>query len=131
MSGTNKEYLKEIESKLTNLIRVVLNEAEVNHEFYLKLEEVIVSDSLKAIPKISKKQQAKAYFNVVAFLKEQGAEKLTAHLETQPNDDLREILRAEGIRKGKELKSIERQQMIEEIIQTAERRLNQGKSFLQ
>jgi hypothetical protein len=130
MSETNPEILRALETKLTNLSRCILNEAERNDEFARRLEEVLISDSLRNILGETKKKPQKDIFNSVGFLHENGEGKLREELERKTDSELREILRSEGIKKGKELKVINRQQVIEEIITNSQRRLTQGASFL-
>ena len=130
MSETNSEILKAIEIKLNSLVRCILTEAEKNTEFAGQLEEILISDSLKNDLGESKRRTPKELFNVVGFLHENGVDKLREELETKTDSELREILRSEGIKKGKELKTVERQQMLEEIVISSQRRLTQGASFL-
>lgn len=130
MSENNPEMLKALESKLTNLVHCILNEAQRNDEFARQLEEVFISDSLRKILGESKKKPQRDVFNVIGFLHENGEAKLRAELERKTDSELREILRSEGIKKGKELKVTTRQQMVEEIITNSQRRLTQGSSFL-
>lgn len=130
MSETNPEIQKALETKLTNLLRCVLTEAEKNEEFAQRLEEILISDSLRNILGENKKKLQKDAFNVVGFLHEHGEDKLREELGIKTDSELKEILRSEGIKKGKELRTIDRQQMIEEIVTKSQRRLRQGSSFL-
>jgi hypothetical protein len=130
MSEAKPEILKALEIKLTNLLRCILDEAERSDDFAQQLEDILISDSLKNILRESKKKPKKNVFNAVGFLHENGVDKLREELEGKTDSELREILRSEGIKKGKELKSIDRQQMIEELISISGQRLSQGSSFL-
>ena len=130
MSELNPAQIKALEIKLTNLVNCILNKALVDAEFANRLEEVLISDSLRVLLKERKKKPIKSVFNPVAFLQEHNEIELRTELEEKTDTDLRSILRSEGIRKGKELKNIERQQMINEIVQSSIRRLKQGSSFL-
>lgn len=130
MSEVNPARLKALELKLTSLMNCILNKAAIDADFMSQLEEVLLSDSLRAVLRESKKKAKKSFFNPVAYLHEHNENELRTELEGKTDTDLRLILRSEGIRKGKELKNIERRQMIDEIIQSSVRRLRQGSSFL-
>jgi hypothetical protein len=71
----------------------------------------------------------KTGFNLIAYLHEQGESALREKLELESNSELAQILRSEGIRKGK-FKITNRQKTIDEITQYAIRQLNQGSAFL-
>lgn len=64
----------------------------------------------------------------VAYLQENGKEKLQNKLGDMTNDELKNTLRF-FIKKGKDIKTIQREEMITEIIKYAERELNRGSSF--
>jgi len=130
MSETNPRRLKALKTKLTNLVNCVLNKAAIDAEFATQLEEVLISDSLRAILREKKKKARKSVFNPVAYLHEHDKDKLRVELEGKTDSELQLILRSEGIRKGKALKNIERQQMIDEIVLNSEHRLKQGSAFL-
>jgi len=130
MLETNSEILKAIEIKLNGLVRCILDEAGRNAEFANQLETILISDSLKSALGEPKKKLPREIFNVVGFLHENGLDKLREELERKTDSELREILRSEGLKKGKDLKSVEREQMLEEIITSSQRRLTQGASFL-
>ena len=122
--------LKSLETKLTNLVTCILNKASSDPEFARQLEEIVLSDSLQKTIRESKKKTKKHVFNAVTYLHENGEDKLRVELEGKTDTELRQVLRTEGIRKGKELKNIERQKMIEEIIANSSRKLKQGSAFL-
>lgn len=130
MSEIDSAILKSLETKLTNLVTCVLNKASNDPEFARQLEEILLSDSLQKTLREGKKKAKKHDFHPVAFLHEHGEEKLRMELEGKTDAELRVVLRSEGIRKGKELKSIERKEMIEEIMVDSSRKLKQGSSFL-
>jgi hypothetical protein len=130
MSETKIKQIKALEVKLTSLVNCILNKAASDTEFATQLEEVLLSDSLRVVLQENKKKAQKSTFNPIAFLRENSIDILKAELERKTDSELRLIVRAEGIKKGKELKSMERQQMIDEVIQNSERRLKQGSVFL-
>lgn len=130
MSEIDLTILKALETKLTNIVSCVLNKASNDPEFARQLEEILLSDSLQKTLREGKKKTKKHEFHPVTFLHEYGEEKLRTELEGKTDAELRLVLRSEGIRKGKELKSIERKEMIEEIMSDSGRKLKQGSSFL-
>lgn len=69
-------------------------------------------------------------FNTVTYLEEHGEEKLQEELASKDNTELTKIIRSEGIKIGKDLKTLGREDMIKEIISSAKRRLKQGSVFL-
>lgn len=96
--------------------------------------------SLKNLPKFndSKTESKKAkkpdfteIFNPLKFLREYGQDNLKNQLDKMTNDELKEIIRSYNIKKAKEMKGLERSQMILDIIQYAGRELNRGGVFLQ
>ncbi len=131
MSENKEESIKALEARLYAFVQIVLDEASRNPEFSHQLEGVLLGDTVKVVHVEPSKKKIKESLDVVGFLHEHGENKLREALSTKADNELKTIVRAEGIRKGKELKALERHQMIEEILQTAARRLGQGKSFLQ
>jgi hypothetical protein len=77
----------------------------------------------------SSRAKKKTGFNPVSYLHEQGESALREKLELESNSELTQILRSEGIRKGK-FKITDRQKIIDEITRYAIRQLNQGSAFL-
>jgi hypothetical protein len=69
-------------------------------------------------------------FNTVVYLQEHGEAKLREELEKKANTELIQIVRSDGSKVGKELKSVEREEVIKEILLSATRRLKQGSVFL-
>lgn len=69
-------------------------------------------------------------FNTVAFLQEHGEDKLQEELEKKANTELIKIIRLDGMKSGKDVKNIGREDMIKEIILNTKRRLQQGSVFL-
>ena len=130
MSEIDSKRLRAIEIKLTNIVNAVINKAATDPEFANQLEEVLISDSLRKILGEKNKKAKKPAFNPVAYLHEHDKDKLRVELDGKTDSELRLILRSEGIRKGKELKSLERQQMIDEIALYSDRTLKQGSAFL-
>jgi hypothetical protein len=66
----------------------------------------------------------------VTFLHEHGEERLRGELGLKTDSELREIIRREGILKGKEVNALGRDKMINDIVSHSDRRLRQGVAFL-
>lgn len=112
------------------------------------LKQQIVTTNLKATQTNQKTKQAqsssfnpkkldntqtrgkKLDFHPVAFLQQYGEEKFQEELEKKANTELIQIIRSEGIKSGKDLKNLEREDMIQDIILNTKRRLKQGSVFL-
>jgi hypothetical protein len=128
---SDEEKLKKaIETKLTNLLNCILNEVEKNPSFAKQVEEILLSDSLKKIIKEKKGKKTKIVFNSMEFLQKHSIDELRLELNGKSQTELKEILKKDGSKKEKELKDLSREQIIEHILQNAQRKLNQGSSFL-
>lgn len=69
-------------------------------------------------------------FHAVMYLKEHGEIELHKELKEKANTELIQISRSLGIKIGQSSKTIEREEMIKEILLQAERRLKAGSVFL-
>src|SRR4051794_7782161 len=126
MSATEPN-LKELERRLRDLLRCVIDQAAGDPEFAAKLEGALLGGGTALDghrPKGEKKKRID--FRPVAFLDEHGEDGLVAELERRTDEELRSIMRSEGIAKGKALKSVDRPRMITEILGLTTRRLRQG-----
>lgn len=129
MSKSDPNLLRALEGKLTRLVRSVVNKARHDPKFagqlatILAVSETSTAPALQGGPKQSK-------FSPITFLHEHGEDGLRGELAYKTDDELRKVVRAEGIRKGREANSLERETLIEEIVNHSIRRLRQGASFL-
>ncbi len=130
MSETNSAQLKAIQTKLQNLVACVVAKAAQDPAFAHELEEVLLSDSLKKKLASTSAKSKKHVLSPVTVLHGKGESGLRAELETLTDDELRRVVREEGLFKGRELKSISRVDLLTEIISSAQRRLTQGEAFL-
>lgn len=121
---------KAIETKLSNLLNCILNEVDKNPIFAKEIEDVLLSDSLKRILKEKKNKKIKINFNTLEYLQNNNPEELRTVLNIKSLTELKAILKNDGAKKAKELKDLSREQIIENIIENAQRKLNQGSSFL-
>lgn len=121
---------KAIETKLSNLLNCILNEVDKNPNFAKEIEDVLLSDSLKRILKEKKNKKIKIKFNTLEYLQNNNSEELRTVLNIKSLTELKAILKNDGAKKANELKDLSREQIIENIIENAQRKLNQGSSFL-
>lgn len=133
MPETEKQNLKDLEIKLKKLVECILSKAASDTEFAQQLEEALSGNSLpRSVPlKASKNKNPKKAFNAVSYLQEHGESLMREELESKTDTELKQTLQAISSKKAKDLKNIERQQLIDEIVVNASRVLNQGSSFLQ
>ncbi|WP_448572075.1 hypothetical protein [Trichothermofontia sp.] len=133
MSETEKQNLKDLEGKLQAFLACILKKAESDIEFRQEIGIALQGDFSAKNPssRISKSRSKKNTFNAVDYLHEHNVSLLREELETKTDTELKQILQANSNKKAKDLKKIEREQLIDEIVENANRVLNQGSSFLQ
>ena len=68
--------------------------------------------------------------NAVTVLHSKGESGLRDELNLLTDDELRQVVRTEGLFKGRDIKTIPRADLLIEIISSAKSRLTQGESFL-
>ena len=113
--------------KLRQFVECVMAKADEDAAFADQLAEIFLGDAAgERAPQKSDVQQTKQTFNPVLFLKDHGEPALVRELESRTDDDLRGILRFQGLRRGKELKRLERTEMLREITEGARTKLKQG-----
>ncbi|MBR8835189.1 MAG: hypothetical protein DSM106950_14450 [Stigonema ocellatum SAG 48.90 = DSM 106950] len=95
-----------------------------------KRKETQTSDSPSKTPENKQPRTKKLDFNAVAYLQEHGEDALRLELENKANSEITQIGRSVGIKRGRDSKSIEREEMIQEVILNAKRRLSAGSVFL-
>jgi hypothetical protein len=130
MPKSDPKWLKSVEAKLSRLVRCVVAKASDDPEFARQLAAVFEVDGRDATPTEKPTPPKRRHFNPVTFLHEHGEERLRIELGFKTDSELREIIRSEGIMKGKEVNALERDRMINDIIAHSDRRLHQGASFL-
>lgn len=130
MSEIDKQNFKKLEVKLKNLVDCILQKAASDSEFAQQLEAILLSDSLQKIVTPNKSKSKRNAFNAVNYLHERGELELCRELESKTDSELRQILQVVSNKKSKAPRNAKRQQIIEEIIENANRILQQGSSFL-
>jgi hypothetical protein len=122
--------LKALQTKLQNLVVCVMAKAATDPAFARELEEVLLTDSLKRKIVSQSTRSKRHHFSPVTILHAKGETGLRADLEMQTDDELRRVARAQGLFKGRDVKTIPRADLLAEIISSAQHRLTQGESFL-
>lgn len=130
MLETDQSRLKAIETKLQNLVACVVAKAAEDPAFAQELEAVLLSDDLKKKLSAVSPKSKKSLISPVSVLHTQGEAGLRTELETLTDDELRRVVRSEGLLKGRDLKIMSRPDLLAELISSAQRRLTQGESFL-
>lgn len=130
MPNTDPKLLKVVKGKLARLLNCVIAKATDDEVFAQQLAEILQTEVRSAAVEKTVLVEKQKGFNPVAYLHEQGEVKLRSELCQMTDDQLRDLIREQGIAKGKEARAIPRDKMIEDIFQYSDRRLHQGTSFL-
>ena len=121
---------KALERQLRRLVSVVVEEAGNNADFAARLTKVLCPSDGPAAARTQKSKAAA--FNPVNVLHREGKEALSRQLELKTDAELKDILREQGLWKRKgEKQPFNRSEAVQNIAASAERRLDQGSSFLQ
>jgi len=120
-----------VQSRLRAFFEAVYEEAQQNPQFLTKLEEILVSRDLRISPikKCKNEGITQKAINIVDVLHTEGEDGLKIALTNFTNSDLIKLCTQEGIRKIRDSKNHERDELIVILIQTASDRLRQGESF--
>lgn len=115
--------------KLRSLASLIESEAKGNDTFFEKIQNVLMGemDSVSASKPLVR--QKSPNFSVVSVLHENGEQHLLGRLELMTNEQLIRLAQADGIKRIKEARNIERSELIRIIVETANNRLKQGQSF--
>ena len=121
------EEQKETLKKLRSIMNLVVEECESNLSFANKVNQVLSLSTLKSPKKI--KEPA---FNHITFLQEKGAHELRQHLSSVvPTQELIGIAKYNKMLKNnKDLAKKTREELVEIIIEHADKKLNLGSTFL-
>lgn len=139
MPNHSESQMKEVEDKLRELMGIIgaiLSKAESDSDFSSKLNDIplniLENNSTKGGVSVRRPRSRQSQFNSVDYLGKNGEDKLREELDSKTNTELCQILKAESShRKPKEIKSLDRDRLISEIISNALRILNKGSAFLQ
>jgi len=116
-------------TRLRALCDAVYEEALRSPEFFARIEEVLLSPDAKVSVQQKSPTPQRPSLNTVEILHRDGESGLLSALEQLTNDDLIRLCTADGIKKSKDAKALDRQQLIGLLTSTATSRLNQGESF--
>ena len=130
VSETNCSNLNILKVKLTGLVECILEKAANDNDFAKQLEEILLSDSLYKKEKKIQSKSKNTDFNPLDYLSKHSKPELKNELSCKTDDELKKIFRSRGSRRSKDIKNIERDQLIEEIILETVRNLNQGWSII-
>ena len=139
MLKDNHRLLKDLETKLKNLVDCIIAKAATDSEFAIQLENILLNlneprvaeTPVNQIKEITKsKKDKKQNFNPVDYLHNHGEKLLRDELNLLTDNELKQILRASGSGKTRIPKTVERQKLMEDIVAVSTRTLKQGSSFL-
>jgi hypothetical protein len=119
--------LPAIKAKLRRLVDACLEQAESNPDFAAQLEDILLSDNLK---RDKPKKRPRVDVDVVSELAKAGPDGLRKRLDGLAESELRQVAKADGALNGKEVKEADRSRLIDALMAYADRKLNQGGSFL-
>ena len=127
----SKQQKDAVLSRLRALFEAVADEATRSPVFFARIEEILLSPEavVATQQKSSSSSRAPALTNLLEILHRDGPRVARDSLDKLTNDELARLAVADGTRKPKEAKSMDRVALIDLLIQTAESRLRQGESF--
>ena len=113
--------------KRPDLVDCVMAKADDDTAFADQLAQILLSETAsERAPRRVTRPKPKQTFNPVQFLKDHGEAALDRELEGRTDDDLRNILRYHGLRRGKDVKKLERAEMLRVIANGSRTKLKQG-----
>ena len=139
MLKDNRRMLKDLETKLKNLVDCIIAKAANDSEFAIQLENILLNLNEPSVPvtpvnqikqTTQTKKDKKQNFNPVDYLHNYGEKLLRDELNLLTDNELKQILRASSSGKTRISKTVERQKLIEDIVAVSTRTLKQGSSFL-
>lgn len=125
-SKTEKEA---IHSRLKALLDAVYEEALRSPEFFDRIERILLSPEARLAVHRPTSTPSRKSINIVEILHNEGEAGLRSALSGHTNEDLTRLCVQEGIKKMKDAKTLDRDALIEVLMQTANSRLKQGESF--
>ena len=125
-----KQQKDAVLSRLRALFEAVSEEASRNPDFFEQIENILLSPEAIIASQQRPSSQAKGpVLNLLEILHREGEAAARNGLEKLTNDELSKIAVADGVRKLREAKSMDRVSLIDLLLKTAESRLKQGESF--
>lgn len=127
---SSKQENEAIRQRLKALFDVIYAEAMQNPDFLAQLETILLSPEAKLSLQAKNSEAKHPTINMLEILHSDGTEALRSILGNYTNADLAKLCVQEGIRKMKEAKSLDRNVLIELLLETATSRLKQGEAFV-
>lgn len=125
MSDHEDKY-NNLRSVLHNLLECVLQKAKNDESFANDLVKILEGDSLKRIKTKTTKSSERNILNPITILKDHGEPYLCNILNSLPNDEIVSIAVSQNWMKKKEAKSLNRDDLISEILIKSKMKLRQG-----
>jgi hypothetical protein len=116
-------------SRLRAITELIEQEARESEGFFEGLQKILMTpEAMVALDKPQIRSKA-PILPVLAILHEQGETTLREQLERLTNDKLARLAADEGIKRLKDAKNTERNDLVAAILETARNRLKQGEAF--
>lgn len=126
----NKKDNEAILNRLKSFFNIIYEEAQSNPEFLDRLNSVLLSEKTDlTIKKQAKKSSREPIIHIVEIVHSSGEQGLRDKLQQLTNDQLARLATDEGVKRLKEAKSIDRENLISLLVETGSNRLKQGEAF--
>jgi energy-converting hydrogenase A subunit M len=128
MSGNEMKIA--VKNRLKAFFDIIYEEAVKNPDFFSKIEAVLISEEINISKENSTEINKKPDYNLISILHADGEVALYKFLGSKTNDDLVKMCSKDKIAKPKEAKLLQREILIQLVIDTIKNRLKQGESFI-
>ncbi|MDO9069492.1 MAG: hypothetical protein Q7W05_13690 [Deltaproteobacteria bacterium] len=126
----NKKESEAILNRLRAFFNAICEEAQRSPEFLDRLSSVILSEkSALSSGKPARKSSREPIIHIVEIVHSSGELGLRDKLQLLTNDQLARLAADEGVKRLKEAKSIDRENLISLLVETGSNRLKQGETF--
>ncbi len=126
----SKKETDAILTRLRALCDVIYEEAQKSPEFCERLSSILLSEEAAlALRKPSGKLSREPIIHIVEVVHSSGEQGLRNALQQLTNDQLARLATDEGVKRLKEAKSIDREELISLLVETGSNRLKQGETF--
>jgi energy-converting hydrogenase A subunit M len=119
-----------VKNRLKAFFDIIYEEAVKNPDFFSKIEAVLISEEINISKENSTEINKKPDYNLISILHADGEVALYKFLGSKTNDDLVKMCSKDKIAKPKEAKLLQREILIQLVIDTIKNRLKQGESFI-
>jgi hypothetical protein len=119
-----------VKNRLKAFFDIIYEEAVKNPAFFSKIEAVLISEEINISKENSTEINKKPDYNLISILHADGEVALYKFLGSKTNDDLVKMCSKDKIAKPKEAKLLQREILIQLVIDTIKNRLKQGESFI-